>query len=61
MTDKARRMVGLVIAPLLIILIGLWLCLEGMWHGNQSGGIFWVGSFLALVGGLWLVSDRFYF
>ena len=51
-------MVGLVIAPLLM-LIGLWLCLEGMWHGKLSGGIFWVGSFLALVGGLWLVSDRF--
>jgi hypothetical protein len=60
MTDKARRMVGLVIAPLLM-LIGLWLCLEGMWHGKLSGGIFWVGSFLALVGGLWLVSDRFDF
>ena len=60
MTDKARRMVGLVIAPLLM-LIGLWLCLEGIWHGNLSGGIFWVGSFLALVGGLWLVSDRFDF
>ena len=44
MTDKARRMVGLVIAPLLM-LIGLWLCLEGMWHGKLSGGIFWVGSF----------------
>ena len=53
-------MVGLVIAPLLM-LIGLWLCIEGMWHGNLSGGIFWVGSFLALVGGLWLVSDRFDF
>ena len=60
MTDKARRMVGLVIAALLM-LIGLWLCLEGMWHGKLSGGIFWVGSFLALVGGLWLVSDRFDF
>ena len=60
MTDKARRIFGLVIAPLLM-LIGLWLCLEGMWHGKLSGGIFWVGSFLALVGGLWLVSDRFDF
>ena len=53
-------MVGLVIAPLLI-LIGLWLCLEGMSHGSLTGGVFWVGSFLALVGGLWLVSDRFDF
>jgi hypothetical protein len=43
------------------IVIGLWLCLEGVWHGNPSGGIFWVGPFLALVGGLWLVSHRFDF
>ena len=55
MTEKARRLAGLVMAPLLI-LMGLWLCLS-----NLSGGIFWVGSFLALVGGLWLVSDRFDF
>jgi len=48
MTEKARRLAGLVMAPLLI-LMGLWLCLS-----NLSGGIFWVGSFLALVGGLWL-------
>jgi hypothetical protein len=60
MTEKARRLAGLVMAPLLI-LIGLWLCLEGMWHSHLGGGIFWVGSFLALVGGLWLVSDRFDF
>ena len=44
-------------APLLI-LMGLWLCFS---HSTLSGGIFWVGSFLALVGGLWLVSDRFDF
>ena len=60
MTDKAQRIAGLVIAPLLI-LIGLWLCLEGVRHSNLGGGIFWIGSFLALVGGLWLVSDRFNF
>ena len=60
MTEKATRIVGLVIAALLIV-IGLWLCLEGVWHGNPSGGIFWVGPFLALVGGLWLVSHRFDF
>ena len=57
MTDKARRLAGLVIAPLLI-LMGLWMCFS---HSTLNGGIFWVGSFLALVGSLWLVSDRFDF
>ena len=54
MTDKARRMVGIVIAPLLIV-VGLWLCLEGVVHGKLSGGL-WVGPFLAVAGGLWLAS-----
>ena len=53
-------MVGLVIAPLLIV-VGLLLCLEGVGHGKLSGGIFWVGPFLAVAGGLWLVSDWFDF
>ena len=38
-------MVGIVIAPLLIV-VGLWLCLEGVVHGKLSGGL-WVGPFLA--------------
>ena len=58
MTDKSHRMVGLVIAPLLVVL-GLWLCLEGL-HGKLSS-IFWVGPFLAFAGGLWLASDWFDF
>ena len=59
MTDKARRKVGIVIAPLLIV-VGLWLCLEGVVHGKLSGGL-WVGPFLAIAGGLWLASDWFDF
>ena len=43
-------MVGLVIAPLLI-LVGLLLCLEGVGHGKMSE-IFCVGPFLAVAGGL---------
>ena len=58
MTDKSHRMVGLVIAPLLVVL-GLWLCLEGL-HGKLSS-IFWIGPFLAFAGGLWLASDWFEF
>ena len=57
MTDKARRIVGLVIAPLLIV-IGSLLCLEGVGHGKMSE-VFWVGPFLAIAGGLWLASDWF--
>jgi len=57
MTDKTRRIVGLVIAPLLILL-GLWLCFEGVWQGKLSG-IFWIGPFLAIASGLWLASDWF--
>jgi hypothetical protein len=59
MTDKSHRMVGLVIAPLLI-LIGLRMSLEGAWHGTLSG-IFGIGPFLAVAGGLWLVTDWFDF
>ena len=50
MTDRARRMVGLVIAPLLIQ-VGLLLCLEGVGHGKMSE-IFCVGPFPAVAGGL---------
>jgi hypothetical protein len=56
--DKSLRMVGLIIAPLLI-LVGLWLCLEGL-HGKLSDA-FWIGPFLAMAGGLWLASDWFEF
>ena len=59
MTDRARRLVGLVIGPLLI-LVGLWTCAEGIWLGKLNG-IFWIGPFLAMAGGLWLVSDWFDF
>ena len=58
MTDNARRLIGLLIAPLLI-LVGLWLCLEGL-YGKLSDG-FWVGPFVAIAGGLWLASDWFDF
>jgi len=59
MTDKARRIVGLVIGPLLIV-VGLWLCAEGILQG-QLGNVFWIGPFLAMAGGLWLASDWFEF
>ena len=66
MTDKARRLVGLITAPLLIVL-GLWLVIEGVWHGPLSE-IFWIGPFLIWIGpflvvggGLWLASDWFEF
>jgi hypothetical protein len=36
MTDKARRMVGIVIAPPLLIVVGMLLCLEGVGHGKMS-------------------------
>jgi hypothetical protein len=52
-------MLGLLIAPLLIV-IGLWLCAEGILHGKMSG-IFWTGPFVAIAGGLWLASDWFDF
>jgi hypothetical protein len=57
MTDKAQRTAGLFIAPL-IILVGLWLCLDGLEHGGLSG-IFWIGPFLAVAGAWWFVSDWF--
>jgi hypothetical protein len=44
MTDRARRFFGLAIAPLLIV-VGLLLCLEGVWHGKMSE-IFWIGPFV---------------
>jgi hypothetical protein len=59
MTDKVRRLVGLLIAPLLIV-VGLRLCAEGVLHGKLSG-IFWIGPFVAIAGGLWLASDWFEF
>ena len=55
MTDKARRIVSLIIAPLLIV-IGLWLFIEGAWHDTLSG-IFGIGPFLVIAGGLWFASD----
>jgi hypothetical protein len=55
MTDKAQRIASLFIAPV-IMLIGLWLCVEGLWHG-KLGGIFWIGPFVAVAGAVWFVSD----
>jgi hypothetical protein len=66
MTDKARRLVGLITAPLLIV-VGLWLVIEGVWHGPLSGILWigpfliWIGPFLVVGGGLWLASDWFDF
>jgi hypothetical protein len=55
MTDKARRIVSLAIASL-VILVGVWLCVEGVWEGKLSG-IFWIAPFLVIAGGLWFASD----
>jgi hypothetical protein len=52
MTDKAQRIAGLLLAPV-IALIGLWLCSQGIGHDKLSG----IGPFLALAGSLWFVSD----
>jgi hypothetical protein len=41
MTDKALRLAGLFVAPV-IMLVGLWLCLEGLEHGKLTG-IFSIG------------------
>ena len=60
MSDKARRIIGVIIGPLLIV-VGLWLFIEGVWHVSSSGGFFWVGPFLAIAGGLWMASDWFEF
>jgi hypothetical protein len=57
MTDKARRIVGLMTASL-VILVGLWLCIEDVWRGKLSA-IFWIGPFLIIAGGLWFASDWF--
>ena len=42
----------------LIMLAGLWLCLEGLEHGGLHG-FFSIGPFIALAGALWFVSDWF--
>jgi hypothetical protein len=55
MADKAQRIAGLFIAPL-IMLVGLWLCLEGLEHGKLTG-IFSIGPFVVVA--LWFVSDWF--
>jgi hypothetical protein len=57
MTDKGRRIVSLAIASL-VILVGLWLCVEVVWRGKLSA-IFWIGPFLIIAGGLWFASDWF--
>ena len=44
--------------PPLIMLTGLWLCLDGLEHGTLSG-IFSIGPFVAVAGVLWFVSDWF--
>jgi len=57
MTDKALRIAGLFVAPA-IMLVGLWLCLEGLEHGKLND-IFSIGPFVAVAGALWFVSDWF--
>jgi hypothetical protein len=57
MKDKAQRVAGIFIAPL-VMLAGLWLCLDGLEHGGLSG-IFSIGPFVAVAGALWFVSDWF--
>jgi hypothetical protein len=57
MKDKAQRVAGIFIAPL-VMLAGLWLCLEGLEHGKLTG-IFSIGPFVAVAGALWFVSDWF--
>jgi hypothetical protein len=57
MTHKAQRIASLFIAPL-IMLVGLWLSLEGLEHGKLTG-IFSVGPFVAVAGALWFVSNWF--
>jgi hypothetical protein len=59
MYDKALRIAGLFIAPV-VMLVGLRLCLEGVGHGKLSG-IFSIGPFVAVAGALWFVSDWFDF
>ena len=57
MSNKAQSVAGIFIAPLLM-LAGLWLCLDGLEHGGLSG-IFAIGPFVAVAGALWFVSDWF--
>jgi uncharacterized membrane protein len=57
MSNKVQRVAGIFIAPL-IMLAGLWLCLDGLEHGGLSG-IFSIGPFVAVAGALWFVSDWF--
>jgi len=57
MNDKSQRVAGIFIAPL-VMLTGLWLCLDGLEHGGL-GGIFAIGPFVAVAGALWFVSDWF--
>jgi hypothetical protein len=57
MKDKVQRAAGLFIAPL-IMLTGLWLCLEGLERGPLHG-LFSIGPFVAVAGALWFVSDWF--
>jgi len=53
--DHVARMPFLAVASL-VILVGLWLCIEGVWRGKLSA-IFWIGPFLVIAGGLWFASD----
>ena len=55
MHDKSQRVAGIFIAPLMM-LAGLWLCLEGLEHGGLSG-IFSIGPFVAVAGAVWFASD----
>jgi len=57
LNDKSQRVAGIFIAPL-VMLTGLWLCLDGLEHGGL-GGIFAIGPFVAVAGALWFVSDWF--
>jgi hypothetical protein len=57
MNDKSQRVAGLFIAPV-IMLVGLWLCLEGLEHGKLTG-ILSIGPFVAVAGALWFVSNWF--
>jgi len=57
MHDKSQRVAGIFIAPVMM-LAGLWLCLEGLEHGGLSG-IFSIGPFVAVAGAVWFASDWF--
>jgi hypothetical protein len=50
MADKVLRKAGLFIAAG-IMLVGLWLCLEDLEHGNLTG------IFIAVAGASWIISD----